>query len=333
MPVSQVQPIHGAILILAALGSPLCRAGLDPGEFDRSAKPQDDFYAYVNGNWERRNPVPPDRSYWGVDVEVAEHNLLALRSLCEAAAAKGAQGSVVEREVGDLYASALDQAGIDAAGTAPLQPEIDRIGAVKTTADVLAELGHLDSLGIHAGFDFFSSADDKNSALELAQLRQGGLGLPDRDYYFRGDEKSRLQRSQYVEHVARMFELLGDQPESAQVEATAVMRLETELAHASLTKVVLRNPYASYHKMPLRDAAARFTPDLDWSAYLGAAGAPAFTEVNFAHPQFFQALDRVLLETSIADWRAYLRWNLVHFCAPYLSQPFETRTLTSTAPS
>jgi len=312
-----------AILILGALGSSWCEAALDSNEFDNSIKPQDDFFGYVNGKWMKQNPIPPDRSNWGVDVEIFDRNLSRLRLLCEAAAARGPLGTLIEREVGDFYSSAIDQGGIDAAGVTPLRAEFDRIAAVKTPADVLVALGHLKSLGIPAGFRFVSLPDKKNSSIDQALLGQGGLGLPDRDYYFRDDDKSRLQRSEYVGHVAKMFILLGDEPEAAQIEATAVMRLETDLAHACLTRAVLRNPYASYHLMSLKDATTRFTPDVDWASYLRETGAPAFTEVNFAHPQFFQAFNRLLFETPIADWRSYLRWNLVHFCAPYLSQPFE----------
>jgi predicted metalloendopeptidase len=312
-----------AILLLTSFAALSVRADIDPGDLDPLVKPQDDFFNYVNGIWAKRDPIPADRSYWGVDVELSDRIQSMLRKICEASAAKGQQGSLVEREVGDFYASAMDQSQIDASGVTPIKSEFERISTIKTSEDVMIELGHLHSLGIRGvGFQFYSSADDKNSVLELAQLKQGGLGLPDRDYYFRDDEKSRLLRSQYVEHVARMFELLGEDVEAAQIDATAVMRIETNLAHASLSKVVLRDPYARYHKMLLRDAG-RLTPDVDWPAFLKEAGAPTFDDVNFAEPEFFKTFDHLLIKTSIPDWISYLRWNLIHFSAPYLSQAFE----------
>jgi len=314
------------VVVLALAWVPTSPGEIDPGELDPSVKPQDDFFRYVNGRWIEKNPIPPDRARWGIDYVIDETNVARMRALCEAAAAKGPGGSAIEREVGDLYTSAMDQAAIDAAGAAPLAPEFKRIDELKTPADVVAEMGHLKSLGLDAGFRFLSDVDDKDSSREIAEFRQGGLGLPDRDDYFRDDEKSKATRSQYLEHIRKMFVLLGDEEESARMEATAVIRLETGLAHASLSRVVLRNPYSSYHMMLLTEATRRFTPDIDWSGYLREAGAPAFTELNLAHPQFLQALDHMVSETPVADWKAYLRWNLVNFASPFLSRPFEDET-------
>jgi putative endopeptidase len=176
-------------------------------------------------------------------------------------------------------------------------------------------------LGVSVGFEFGSGADAKDSAMVIAQMGQGGLGLPDRDYYLKDDDKSKKIRDEYLEHVSKTLQLLGDSPDVAGQEATAIMKLESALAVACLPREVLRNPYASYHKMALTELP-KFTGDLDWKAYYAAVGAPAFEQVNFAHPDFFKVLSDQLHSTSVADWQSYLRWHLSDGFAPYMSDPF-----------
>ncbi len=298
------------------------RADVTPANFDLSVKPQDDFYRFVNGTYLKNTPIPPAYSSWGSHAELTERNQTALHTLAEAAAAKGAQGSAIERLVGDFYASGMDEAAINAAGATPLQPELDLIATVQKPADLLPVLGKLHAGGINGGFGFGGSPDRKNSSLVIAQLYPGGaLGLPERGYYFNDDEKSEKIRQQYVAHISRMLVLLGDAPEAARAAATAVMALETKLALNMLPRVKLRNPYATYHKMKLAEVAA-LTPGLDWPAYLAATGAPAFEDVNLSQPDFLKALDVAVNTVPAADWRAYLRWHLAHQAAPYLSEAF-----------
>ena len=185
---------------------------------------------------------------------------------------------------------------------------------------VLKAIAHLQSYGIPVGFRFGSQADLKNSDMEMASLGQGGLGLPDRGYYFNDDEKSQKIRQQYVAHIINMFALVGDPRESATVSAQAVMEIETKLALASLARVQLRDPYRSYHKMKLSEAAAK-TPGIDFNLFFAERGAPKFDTVNLAHPEFFKAFDVVLNTTPVSDWQAYLRWHLVNYAAPYLGEP------------
>jgi predicted metalloendopeptidase len=295
------------------------RAEIDPRNFDLTVKPQDDFYYYANGTWLKNNPVPGEFSRWGGFIVLAEENQKNLRVICERVSAKGASGTATEKLVGDFYASGIDEAAINAAGVKPLQPELDLIAAIKTSADVLPALARLHALGLGAGFGFGSTPDAKNSSMQIATAGQGGLGLPEREYYFRDDEKSQKTRQQYVAHVAKMFVLLGDANDVAQVNASAVMALETKLAAASLSRVKLRNPYASYHKMTLAQAAAQ-TPGLDWGKYLAIVGAPTFQEINLAQLDYLKAFAGQLSQTSVADWQAYLRWHLIHETAPYLSE-------------
>ncbi len=311
--------LAAAAALVFTLGA--VRAEIDPKQFDPAVKPQDDFFHYVNGPWLKATAIPAEYSMWGTAMKLVDGNSTALRTLCERAAAKGSAGTAAEKIVGDFYASGMDLAAVNAAGATPLKPEFDRIAALKTPADVLGAIAHLHQLGVSAGFDFGSGADYANSSQEIAQLYQGGLGLPDREYYFRDDEKSKTLRTKYTAHVTKMLELTGDTPEVAQAGAAAVMRIETALANASLTKVVLRNPYARYHKMPVTKLQA-LTPSLDWNVYFKAVGAPAFTELNVGMPGFCQGFAAQLAQAPVADWQAYLRWHLVHDAARYLSEPF-----------
>jgi predicted metalloendopeptidase len=297
------------------------RAEIDLKNFDLTVKTEDDFYHHVNGTWLKNNPIPADRSVWASYSEIDERNQTNLRLLCERVAAKTDGATPVEKMVGDFYASGMNEAVINALGAKPLQPELDRIAAVKTPADVLQAIAHLQSLGVACGFAFGSSPDLKHSDREIARLGQGGLGLPERGYYFNDDEKSRTIRSQYVAHIANLLVLAGESRESAIVSAQAVLALETKLAVNTLARVQLRDPYRSYHKMTVSEAAAK-TPGIDFALVFAERGAPKFDEINLAHPEFFQGFAVALNTVPVSDWQAYLRWHLVRHAAPYLSEAF-----------
>lgn len=224
------------------------RANIDARNFDPAVKPQSDFYEFANGGWIKANPVPSAYSSWSAFHEVDEHNKFALHQILENAA-KADHRSQIEQQVGDFYASGMDEAAIEAAGIAPLQPELDRIARITTVADVQAAIARLHRFSVNAGFGFTSEQDPKNSVMMIATGGQAGLGLPDRDYYFRDDDKSKLLREQYVAHVARMLELAGDSSAATKAEAQAVMTLETALSRGSKKLVELRDPVANYHKM------------------------------------------------------------------------------------
>jgi predicted metalloendopeptidase len=309
-----------ATLAVALFSAAFVRADVDPRNFDSAVKPQDNFYQFVNGTYLKNVAIPPEYSSWGSHAELTQRNLGSLRALSERAVSRGAAGSALERQVGDLYASGMDAAAIEAAGVKPLQPLLDRIAALKTPAEVFLAMAQLRGAGVTGvGFVFGSAADAKNSSVELAQLGQGGLGLPDRDYYLRDDEKSKKLRDQYVTHVTAMLTLLG-QAEAAD-SAVAILKLETALAQASLSRVVLRNPNARYHKMTTAQLR-ELTPTLDWPGYFAAMGAAKFEELNVAQPEFIKAFASLLATTPVEDWRAYLRWHLVNSTAAYLGEKF-----------
>ena len=307
-----------AILFVLALAA---KAEIELKNFAPETKPQDDFYRYANGNWLKNNPIPGDQASWGSFSELAERNQMNLRAICERVAAKTAGATPVEKMVGDFYASGIDEAAINAAGMRPLQLELDRIAALQSPTDVLKAIAHLQSFGVSCGFSFGSVSDQKQSDREIARLGQGGLGLPERGYYFNDDEKSLKIRQQYLAHIVNLFVLLGEPRDAASNSAQATMALETKLAFAALSAVQLRDPYRSYHKMKLSDAAAR-TPGIDFQLFLTERGAPPFDEVNLAHPEFIKAFETVLTTTPVADWQAYLRWHLVRYAAPHLSEAF-----------
>ena len=308
------------VIIALALIS-VSRASFVPENFDNTVKPQDDFYRYANGSWLKRTAIPPEYARWGSFDELMQRNISNLKLLCERASAQDNSPSAIEHMVGDFYASGMDEAAINQSGAAALNFEFTKISAIATPADVLNEIASLHKIGVNAGFEFGSEADFKDSNHELAQLAQGGLGLPDRDYYFRDDDKSKKLREAYVKHVAKTLMLLGDSQTSAQTGSQAVMKLETSLAQASLSAVQLRNPYASYHKMTVQKVES-LVPDLNLTSYFTSVRAPSFTDINLAHPDFFKAFSVVLNTTPISDWKTYLRWHLVHTYSPYLSEDY-----------
>jgi len=305
---------------LAALLLPWAgRADIVPENFDLTVKPEDDFFHYVNGGWIKTAQIPAAYGYWGVVNELRDKSQQDLKVLCERASAEGDQGTPVERLVGDFYASGMDADTLDAIGARPLRFEFDRIDAIKTPADVLAEMAHLHSLGVNAGFQFSSAIDLKNSAWQIASAVQGGLGLPEPGYYMRPSDQPK--RDKYVAHIAQMLILLGGRPETAPAQAAAVLALETTLARSTRPPDRLRDPDQNHHIMTIAEAVAA-TPGLDWPAYFAQRQAPAFATFNVGQPEYFRALGQALTQTPVATWQVYLRWHFIHEFAPYLSSNF-----------
>jgi putative endopeptidase len=295
--------------------------GFATANLDRTCKPCDDFYQFAMGGWIAANPIPPEYSTWGSFTVLLDKNQQGLRTILEAAAKANAAAGSNERKIGDFYASCMDTTAIDAAGAKPIDPELLNIAQIKGGADLQAEMALLQESGIDAMFRFSSRQDAKDSTQVIATANQGGLGLPDRDYYLRDDEKSKKLRDDYVKHVAKMFELLGDASDKAAAEAGTVMTIETTLAKASMSNVDRRDPNKTYHRMKLADLRA-LTPSFSWEAYFKATGHPQLAEANIGQPDFFKALDAQLTATPVEDWKTYLRWHLVDATAPGLSEKF-----------
>jgi putative endopeptidase len=294
---------------------------LDPANMDTTCSACEDFFSYANGGWLKRNTIPADKASWGSFNELQESNYAALRETLEAAAANPGPDADTRR-LGLFYASCMDTTAINRIGAEPIRPMLDDIAALKTRADVEREIATLQSAGVGAGFSFRSGQDDKNSSRIIGQLSQGGLGLPDRDYYTRQDTASAALRDQYREHVAHMMALVGVGTAQAAAAADRVLALETALARASMTRVERRNPDSTYHLLTMARLQS-LTPGFGWKAFLAERKAPAVGEVNVAQPRFYRALDSLLTSVPIATWRDYLAWQTVRSYAPSLGSDLE----------
>ncbi len=295
---------------------------LDPKNFDRAVKPCDDVYQFTNGGWVQSNPVPPEYSSWSVFRELAESNNRILREILEQALAveHAPRGSTTQL-IGDYYCSCMDEAQAEASGLAPLAADFARIHDIADATGLARVLMQLHTQGVAPLFNLFADQDPGDATQVIAQAFQGGLGLPDRDYYTRDDERSATLRTGYIAHVQRMFELLGDEPAAAAAHAAAVMDIESRLARASMTNVELRDPQATYHRLTLAEADAQ-SPGLDWAAFLKGVGAGSVAVINIAQPAFFKEAGAMLGEVPLADWKSYLRWHLIHDLAPTLNKAF-----------
>jgi len=296
---------------------------LDVSAMDRTADPCTDFFRYSCGTWIKKNPIPPDQARWDVYAKLEEDNQRFLWGLLEEASKPAPARTLVETEIGDYYYACMDEAGVEKAGVAPLKPELGEIAALTSVRELAAVVAreHLALFGNQVLFGFGSNQDFADSSRVIAFADAGGLGLPDRDYYTKTDAKSQEIRMKYVEHVAKMFELIGEPREAAEKDANIVMDIETALAKASLTRVEKRDPYKLFHKMS-RSQFEKLAPAFAWPVYLKAVNVPDASVINVTEPAFYKELQSQLQTRSLADWKSYLRWHLVHAKAPYLSSAF-----------
>jgi putative endopeptidase len=296
---------------------------LDPTSRDQSVKPQEDFFMYANGGWIKRTEIPPEYSRWGSFNELIENNNDALHSVAEKAEKTHVDARLAAdtQKVGDYYASGMDEKTIESVRLHPLDEEFQRIESIKDRGELLKEIARLHNIGVGVLFGFGSGQDAKDSTHEIAQAVQGGLGLPDRDYYTKTDEASKKLRDQYVEHVAKMLTLTGEPQQTAADQAKKILALETKLAEASRTRVQLRDPQKNYNKMPVRQLQD-LTPDWNWSNYFKDIDLLEPGDVNVRQPEFFKAADQVFKNTPLDDWKAYLRWHLINAAAEELPKDF-----------
>ena len=295
-------------------------SGVELEYLDRTVRPCDDFYRFANGRWLATATIPPEERAWGAFAELRDRNQAVLREILETAAAdRDHQRGTPAQLVGDFFASGMDEAAIERAGIAPVEADLARIDGARTPEDRAALPALLHAGRAFPGFVFTVLPDAKDSRTTLFQIQQGGLGLPDRDYYLKEDERSNTIREQYRAHVARMLELLGHR--DARRDADTIFRLELRLAQASMPRVDQRDPDKVYNKHTLAELEAR-APGFGWSTYLGALGVRE-TTLNARQPAFLTELAKMSGDESPEDWRVYLRWQLLHARAPYLPARFE----------
>ena len=292
-----------------------------PDMLDKSIDPCNDFYAYACSKWQAQNPVPADRPAWGRFNELQERGEYIVKDIMEKAAAKSAGRTPAEQKIGDYYGSCMDESAIEKAGTRPLDHDLESIAGLKSKSDLAQEATRLHREGTDVLFSFGSGSDFKNASQIIAEVDQGGLGLPDRDYYFKTDEKSVELRKQYLEHVQKMFELSGDAPAKAAEEAKVVMDIETGLAKGALDQTSRRDPQKIYHKLSSQELAA-LSPAFNWNVYFGGVGAPKFDALNVAEPDFVKQMQVVVDAHSLDDWKTYFRWHVLHANAPVLPAAF-----------
>jgi len=322
----------GAILLAAALAAvplfaqhipanPESYHGIDPRNIDKTVSPGTDFYRFADGGWLAANPVPAEYSRWGSFNELIEKNMRDLHSILDAAAAPGGTKTANVQKIGDFYASAMDSEAAEREGVSPLADEFSRIAAITSVSGLPAEVAHHHVTLANSLFGFYVNQDPKNSTQEIAQVRQGGLGLPDRDYYTKDDDHSREIRAQYLAHIRKLLELAGGDAAAAAANAKTVMEIETRLARASMTRVEQRDPNATYHRMTLGELSD-LAPGFGWKAYFAAIGKPSPGPINVEQPAFFKEVSAMMNDVTLADWKTYLRWHVVNAAAPWLSSAF-----------
>jgi putative endopeptidase len=296
--------------------------GFDLAQVDRSVGACDDFYQYATGGWQKANPLPAIYSRYGRFEEVADRNRQTLRAILEDAAkdASAEKGSGTQK-IGDFWTACMNESAIEAQGAGPIQPDLDRIAAIDSRATVIAEIQRQQQSGIAPLFRFSAQNDYKNSDMVIAGISQGGLGLPDRDYYLRDDEKFATTRRQYAEHIAKMFVLAGSDAAKARTDAERVIALETQLARASMARVDQRKPENVYHMTPVSELQT-YASQFNWPAFFQSIALPDLKALNVAQPEYFKEAGRLLDEAPVESWKAYLRWNVLDAAAPMLSSAF-----------
>ena len=316
------------MLLFVAVGS-FCQSsssarpapGFSLDNIDKAIDPCVDFYQYACGNWIKNSEIPADQAQWGSFVELHERNLDIEHGILEKAASGGAGRNAIDQKIGDLYGSCMDEKAVDAKGLAALKPELDRIAAAQDKGDLIDELGHLDLVGAGSLFSFYSSPDLHNADQVIAYIDQGGLSLPDRDYYIKDDSDQVKKRQNLVDYATQVFALAGQNPQQAAHSAQTVLLIETLLAADSMDRTKRRDPKNRDHKMS-RDEAIALGPDFYLNRYFTAVGAPNFSQLNVTNPDFFRQVNGVLESESLAALKTYVTWHVLNAAAPWLSQPF-----------
>ncbi len=289
---------------------------------DKSVNPSVDFFKYATGTWMKNNPIPPTERAWGIGNLVQEETYARLKGILEEAEKTKSPKGSSEQKLGDFYFTGMDSVAIEKQGITPLKPELNKINSIKNKKELYDVVTLLQREGVNAMFGLFVDQDQKNSDTWALYLWQGGLGLPNRDYYFRKDPRTEKIRSEYKKHAARIFELLGENKSNAAKDADAVYRIEVFLADSSRKLEDLRDPYANYNKMSVADLQKE-APSVQWIEIFNKVGAKKLDSVIVGQPEFYKALNAAVDKFSTNQWKAYLKWHLINSFADRLSSPFE----------
>ncbi|HLW88029.1 MAG TPA: M13 family metallopeptidase [Terriglobales bacterium] len=295
--------------------------GFSIDNIDKSLDPCVDFYQYACGNWLKNNDIPADQSAWVSFVELDERNLVTLKEILEKASAGGSNRTPVEQKIGDFYGACMDEKAVNEKGLTPLQPELDRVAAVKDKAGLIDAIARVHMIGPNPLFNFYSGSDMHNANQVIAYIDQGGLSLPDRDYYIKDTPDKVEARKHLVEYVSTTFTLAGQSPQQAAESAQTVLRIEMALAKASMDRTMRRDPKNRDHKMT-REAAVALAPNFYLNRYFTDVAAPNFPDLNVSNPEFFKQVNAVLDSESLDSLKTYVSWHLLRGSAPWLSQPF-----------
>ena len=296
-------------------------AGFSIENIDKTVDPCVDFYQYSCGNWLKRTEIPPDLPEWVSFTELYERNLVTERGILEKASVNDAGRSPVEQKIGDYYSSCMDDKAVDAKGLDPLKSELARIAAVKDKNALIDAIARVHLIGSNPLFRFYSAPDLHNAEMVIAYVDQGGLTLPDRDYYIKDDARMTEMRKHLTDYATQMFALAGESPPQAADSAQTILRIETALAKASMDRTARRDPKNRDHKMS-RDQAVTLASNFYLNRYFSDMGTPNFSELNVANPEFFKQVNAAIESEPLDAWKTYVSWHLLDSAAPWLSKPF-----------
>ncbi|HET6245122.1 MAG: M13 family metallopeptidase [Bacteroidetes bacterium] len=300
---------------------PVKKSGISIESMDKSIDPRIDFYHFANGNWAKNNPIPETESSWGSFSELKKRSENLLHEILDQAAAdKSALKGSINQQIGDFYYTAMDTLKIELDGIKPLAEETKKINAIKSNNEIPSLLAHLHSIGVSSLFSFYVSQDAKNSSVHITYAGQGGLGLPDRDYYLKEDEKSINIRKEYLKYLTKVFEMLKDKAPAE--KAKTVIKIETELANASLTRTEQRDIEKRYNKLKLSDLQ-KITPSFNWKVYTEATGITKVDEIIVSHPPYFNTVENLMKTLKPEDWKTYNTWHLYRLVSPKINSDFE----------